>query len=119
MGSSINDMRNHAYMESFKTDSLDTCVKLFKAMGRELPDEGKDYVLKILGEMADKFDIIKNYDLDAYNFTVDGSEEKTAFVKVSDVEEVFFDFRERLTALIIQIVLFDLEIFLAKKGYDD
>lgn len=119
MDSSTDDMRYHAHMEGFKMESLNICIQMFKHMGRELPEEAKDYILEALENLATKYDIIKNYDIYTYKFKLDNDEEKTAFAKVSDVEEIFGDFRERLTTLVVQLVLFDLELFLAKEGYND
>lgn len=120
MGSNTNDgMRNFAFLEAFKIDALEVCIALYKESGRPLNDEALEFVANDIDDLARRFEIIKNYDLDSYEFE-DEAGIVGRYLKHEDVEKVFYDFRERLTTLILQLVLFNLEMYLVqKRGNDD
>lgn len=114
-----NGIRAHALKEAFKTEALTRCVDIFEKSGRNLTEDAKEFLMDTMGERVDEFDITKTYDLNCYllYFPVEGSEEEeeVLFVKSEDVTDVFVDFKQRLTNALLQLVIYDLELFLADK----
>lgn len=114
-----NGIRAHALKEAFKTEALTRCIDIFERSNRKLTEEDKEFLMDIMGERVDEFDVTKTYDLDCYSFhfPVEDSdeEEEVLFVKSEDITDVFVDFKQKLTNAILQLVMYDLELFLAGK----
>lgn len=110
-----NSIRAHAITESFKTEALSSCIMTFEKSGRELPLDAESFIMDTVELWLDKFDILKTYDLNCYSLHVSDDEDPTLFVKAEDVNELFVDFKKRLTQLLLQLVMYDLELYLARK----
>lgn len=114
-----NGIRAHALKEAFKTEVLTRCVAIFKKSGRNLTEDAKEFLMENIGERVDEFDITKTYDLDCYSFyfPIEASEEEeeVLFVKSEDVTDIFADFKKQLTNALLQLVIYDLELFLASE----
>lgn len=114
-----NSIRAHALTEAFKTEALSSCIELFEATGRELTDDAREFLMTTVEAWVDGFDIAKTYDVDCYALQIPDeetdSEEEVLFVKSEDMNEVFIDFKQRMTHMLLQLVMYDLELFLARK----
>lgn len=111
-----NSVRAHAIIEAFKTEALNSCITMLKRTNRELPPDAEAFIMSNVELWLDNYEITKTYDMTCYSLPLfEDNDEELLFVKVDDVNDIFIDFKKRLTSAILQLILYDLELFLARK----
>ncbi len=120
MGSSIKDnLRSHTFVEMCKLEVLDVCRKTLDELGLSMTKNCENHILKSVVTAINEYKLDGIYDINSYGLvSASGDETDELYVKASEVTSIFSEMQGRILQMLVDIIMCDLSLFLAKEGYD-
>lgn len=112
MGSdTTTDLSSFANREAVKLEMLDILVEIYAEQGVTFPEKGKDYVLQRLDDLLEAYDIGRQ--VVATRFKLDTGKWTEPHVSMEEVDSIFDEFRLKLSTILLQLVSYDLQRYIA------
>ena len=111
---SIGSIQKYVLKEHAKNNILDLFVDWNMKRGVEFDEDTKDFILELTDELVDKYSVTSQ--VDVKKLEIENKDEIITedFVTLSAYEEMFNEFMEVTTRLMIEVIGIELEVHLNK-----